>query len=96
FFAAVYGVFYLFIRKKERIALIEKGINAEVFNGKANFSTGLKYGIFCIGIAIGFLIGEILNEYTRINEGVAYLSMIFLFGGMSLVIYYFIARKHSS
>jgi len=94
FFALVYGIFHLFIRRKERLALIEKGVTASIFNKDANVSPSLKYGILFIGIAIGFLMGEILYQNTSINEGVSYLSMIFLFGGAALLAYYFIARKH--
>lgn len=94
FFAVVYGIFHLYARRKERLALIEKGQTAAIFNSEADISPSLKYGIFFIGIAIGFLMGEILCKITYINEGVAYLSMIFLFGGISLVVYYFISRKH--
>lgn len=94
FFAFMYGIFHLYVRRKERLALIDKGLTAAIFNSESNVSPSLKYGIFCIGIAFGFLVGELLSDYTRMNEGVAYLSMIFLFGGIGLVIYYFIARKH--
>ena len=94
FFVVVYGIFQLYVRRKERLALIDKGLTAAIFNSESNVSPSLKYGIFCIGIAIGFLMGEILAEYTHLNEGIAYLSMIFLFGGIGLVIYYFIAKKH--
>jgi len=94
FFALVYGIFHLFIRRKERLALIEKGVTASIFNKEADVSPSLKYGILFIGIAIGFLMGEILYLNTSINEGVAYLSMIFFFGGAGLIVYYLIARKH--
>ena len=94
FFVVVYGIFHLYVRRKERLALIDKGLTASIFNSEANVSPSLKYGIFFIGIAIGFLMGEIIANNTRIDEGIAYLSMIFLFGGLGLVIYYFIARKH--
>ena len=94
FFVVVYGIFQLYVRRKERLALIEKGLTAAIFNSESNVSPSLKYGIFCIGIAIGFLMGEILAEFTHLNEGIAYLSMIFLFGGIGLVVYYFIAKKH--
>ncbi|HAN18611.1 MAG TPA: hypothetical protein DCQ24_08065 [Bacteroidales bacterium] len=95
FFAVVYGIFHLYVRRKERLALIEKGLTANIFNSEANVSPSLKYGIFCIGIAIGFLFGDILAKSTNLEEGVAYVSMIFLFGGLALVIYYFIAKKHA-
>jgi len=94
FFAVVYGIFHLYVRRKERLALIEKGLTASIFNSEANVSPSLKWGIFMVAIAIGFLLGEVLIQNTRMEEGVAYLSMIFLFGGIGLVIYYFIARKH--
>ena len=94
FFALIYGIFHLFIRRKERLALIEKGVTASIFNKDADVSPSLKYGILFIGIAIGFLMGEILYLNTSINEGVAYLSMIFFFGGAGLIVYYLIARKH--
>jgi len=94
FFALVYGIFHLFIRRKERLALIEKGVTASIFNKEADVSPSFKYGIFCVGIALGFLMGEILYQNTSINEGVAYLSMIFFFGGAGLIVYYLIARKH--
>ncbi|MDA3954406.1 MAG: hypothetical protein PF485_12230 [Bacteroidales bacterium] len=93
-FIVVYGIFHLYVRRKERLALIEKGQTAAIFNSESNVSPSLKYGIFCIGIAIGFLLGEVLSQTTNIEEGIAYVSMIFLFGGISLVTYYFIARKH--
>ena len=94
FFAVVYGIFHLYVRRKERLALIDKGLTAAIFNSESNVSPSLKYGIFFIGIAIGFLMGEILSKTTQMEEGIAYLSMIFLFGGLGLVVYYFIARKH--
>lgn len=93
-FATVYGIFHLYVRRKERLALIDKGLTASIFNSEANVSPSLKWGIFLIGIAIGFLLGEVLVQHTHIEKGIAYLSMILLFGGIGLVTYYFIARKH--
>lgn len=93
-FAVIYGIFHLYVRRKERLALIDKGLTANIFNKESNVSPSLKWGIFMIGIAIGFLLGEMLVQKTRMEEGIAYLSMIFLFGGIGLVCYYFIARKH--
>ncbi len=95
FFATVYGIFHLYIRRKERLALIDKGLTANIFTSEANVSPSLKFGLLCIGIAVGFLIGGILETTTELEEGVAYLSMVFLFGGLALVIYYFIAKQHA-
>ena len=100
-FALVFAVFYLFItsRNKERMALIEKGANATLFNtGKSNGNffgslATLKLGMFFIGIALGTLIGNVLTATSMINEGVAYVSMILLFGGLALDLYYNVANR---
>ncbi len=103
FCAVVFGWIYLHYstRNKERMALIDKGANATLFNTGANsnsifgkFST-LKLGLFFIGIALGVLMGNILTATTRLEEGVAYVSMIFLFGGLSLVSFYVFAARMS-
>jgi hypothetical protein len=104
FFAAVFGWIYLYYstRHKQRMALIEKGANASLFNtgkeegGLFGMLATLKLGMFFIGIALGTLIGNLLVSTTVIAEGVAYVSMIFLFGGLALVIFYFIANRISN
>lgn len=94
----IFGItyIYLFTRNKERMALIEKGASATLFNtGKKNGRSTwvLKLGLFLLGIAIGILVGAILDAKTVLAEEVSYFSMIFLFGGLSLVGYYIIERK---
>jgi hypothetical protein len=103
FFATVFGVFYIFIvtRNKERMALIEKGADASLFNtgkGVTRVPTNwgkitLKFGMFLVGIALGIVIGALLSQAGVLNEGANYLSMILLFGGLSLVLFYVIDRK---
>ena len=103
-FATVFGIMYVYYttRNKERLALIEKGADASLFNTgkegmKWSFSWAkftLKTGMFFIGIALGVLAGAILSNANILSEGANYLSMIFLFGGLSLVLYYVIDRKN--
>jgi hypothetical protein len=102
-FATVFGIFYVFYitRNKERLALIEKGADASLFNtgkdgSKSLFNWNrftLKIGIFFMGIALGIIAGAILSYNGVLYEGASYPSMIFFFGGLSLVIYYLIDRK---
>jgi ABC-type Fe3+-siderophore transport system permease subunit len=101
FFATVFGIMYMFYttRNRERLALIEKGAEASLFNtGKQPaFSFNkltLKLGMFFIGISVGILAGAILSGLDIFDDGVSYLSMIFLFGGLSLVLYYIIDNKN--
>jgi hypothetical protein len=101
FFATVFGIYYVHIttRNRERMALIDKGADASLFNtGKEvpffNWNKfTLKLGMLFMGIAIGIIAGSILNTMGVMQDGPDYVSMIFLFGGLSLVLFYIIDRQ---
>jgi hypothetical protein len=101
FFATVFGIMYLFYttRHKERLALIDKGADASLFNtGKDRivFSWGkfsMKLGMLAIGISLGILVGAMIAGSGFLDEDTSYSSMIFLFGGLALVTFYFVDRK---
>lgn len=94
-FGFIFGIVYLGIRRKERLALLEKGVDASFFISKKASSTTLKFGMLSVGVAIGILLGNILEVSTRLQEEVAYFSMIFLFGGLGLIINYFLEKKEN-
>ncbi|MBA4411284.1 MAG: hypothetical protein C0397_17925 [Odoribacter sp.] len=98
FFALVFGSIYIFVttRNKERLALIEKGASPELFKSKAEPNSGfvvIKFGLFLIGIALGIVAGYFLSE-GGMQETPAYFSMIFLFGGIALVVSFFLQKKY--
>lgn len=98
FFAAVFGMVYIIIkaRNSERLAMIEKGFDASLLeSGRSNTGkyNSLKLGIAAVGIALGILVGNILAMNTNMEEPVCYFSMIFLFGGIGLIVYYLLVRK---
>lgn len=98
FFLAVFGIIYVYFRarNKERLALIEKGADASIFfsteGKKGSKHVLLKIGLFLVGIAIGVVAGYLLS-LTGMNEHAGYVSMIFLFGGLGLIVYYPISGK---
>lgn len=93
-FSFAYGIIHLLVRRKERMVLIEKGADASLLVTKPNFNYyALKIGLLCIGVAVGLLIGATLVETTTLNEEAAYFSMIFLFGGIGLVVSHFLEKK---
>ena len=102
-FATVFGIMYVYYttRNKERLALIEKGADASMFNtGKEHARSGitggtltLKLGMLFMGIALGIVVGAIMSAAGVLNEGANYPAMIFFFGGLSLVLFYIIDRK---
>jgi Na+/H+-dicarboxylate symporter len=94
FFAMVFGIVYLAIRKKERMLLIQRGVDASTFESKKrNETSNLRWGLLFLGIGIGILLGRVFASYTCLGEEASYFSMICLFGGLSLIIYHFIARN---
>ncbi len=92
-FAMIYGLVYLNVRKKERMALIESGKDARIFNLESNVAPSLKFGLLLIGLGLGALLGNVLETATAIEEETAYFSMILLFGGIGLLVYYAIGKK---
>jgi len=103
-FATVFGIMYVFYntRNKERIALIEKGADASLFNtGKEESGNSfwnwskftLKIGMLAMGISAGIIAGAILESKDIMADGPGYVSMIFFFGGLSLVLFYLFDRK---
>jgi hypothetical protein len=98
FFGTLFGVayFYYTTRNRERLALIEKNANASIFKVEpVNIfkKLSIKLGMLFIGGGFGVLVGNILTVSTRLEEPVAYLSMIFMFAGAGLLASYFVARK---
>lgn len=93
-FSTIYGVIQLFVRRKERMILIEKGANPPEVKPDLFLFSSLKFGLFFIGIGIGVLIANILTVTTTLNDEVSYFSMIFLFGGLALVIHHLLDKKN--
>ena len=96
--AGIYGLFELFVRKRERLAIIEKigdKLDASAFDGKLglpnymrNFSfSSLKAGCLLAGIGLGLLVGFIINMCM------AYGASVLLFGGIGLIIAFVIELK---
>jgi len=91
FFAMVFGIVYILVRRKERLFLIEKGADASLFKTKSHVPAELKWGLLLVGIGVGIILGRVFTAYTNLGEEASYFSMICLFGGLSLVIYHFLA-----
>ncbi|MFY0685826.1 MAG: hypothetical protein JXQ90_01605 [Cyclobacteriaceae bacterium] len=97
--ATIFGIAYVFMttRNRERMALIEKGADASLFETKGKgFSIAkfiLNIAILFVAIGLGILNGNLLAEYGALDWDVAIPSMIFISGGFGLIIGFFVTRR---
>lgn len=78
-------------RNKERLALIEKGMDPTILDKKSHGP--LLWGLLLGGIALGALIGYLISFYSEAREDIMTQSLGLLFGGIGLVIYYVYREK---
>ncbi len=118
-FLAIYKVFELFVRRGERMAMIEKlssGIDPQILrqqfkaplynNSNFNFWS-IRIGLLLLGIGLGLAIATIMDLYAvsqagdgfsidrefRNTTAILYPALSAVFGGIGLVIAYFVERK---
>jgi len=93
FFLALFAILYVYwtTRTKERLALVEKGMDAGIFKGECSQLTLLKWGIFLIALSVGVLAGFAFSKV--INEVVAFFTMILLFGGIGLIVAFWLTKN---
>ena len=97
--AAIFGILYVFLmtRYKERMSLMERGLSPKEFNNKNSVqSATLRFGLLLIGISVGIMLGNFVATHFDVPREGAFIAMMFLFGGISLVISYLIEKSHKS
>ncbi|MEM6718776.1 MAG: DUF6249 domain-containing protein [Bacteroidota bacterium] len=100
-FGVIFGMYYLYIssRNKERLALIEKNAEANIFfNTKKSLTPTWKvlvinFAILMMGIGLGIFIGYMLHTVLLLPEEVAYPGTIFFVGGAALFTGFFVTKK---
>jgi hypothetical protein len=97
--SAVVAYRYFDGRHKERMAMIEKGVSANELKaaGGPGFSkmhplSNLKWGLVFLFVGAGVLVGNMITEYSRMDEGGVYFASILISGGLALVLFYIIAN----
>lgn len=95
FFLAIFAILYVFwtTRTKERLALVEKGLDAGIFkvDPVRRRLDLVKWGIFLIALAVGVVTGFALSNVM--NEVGAFFTMILFFGGVGLIIAYVVINN---
>ena len=98
-FGSLFGIAFMFFntRNKERMAMIEKGIDPMIFRQESNKKASrwaLKLGILAMGIGAGIFSAFLLeNSFgTKAQEFTTPFS-IFFFAGLSLLISFVWERR---
>ena len=92
--ALAFGLFYL--RNRENMSMIEKGMNPKEFANRQAPYRNLKWGLLLVGAGIGLFLAYVLHTYVlKIDDEnpVMYFSMIGIFGGLGLILSYRIEKK---
>ena len=100
-FGSIFGVFYLYFstRNKERLALIEKGVDASIFMKEKQHTAPiwkvliLNLALLLIGIGIGIFIASILASNPAFNEDAIYPATIFTMAGIGLFTGFYLTKN---
>lgn len=96
-FAAIFGIIYVFLitRHREKMSMLEKGVDPSLFSPTRGTSYTLKFGMLAVGIALGILTADLLYRNDALQRAPAYFAMTFLFGGASLILNFIVERKQT-
>ena len=97
FLLAVFIFVYVMSKQKERMVLIEKGVDITKLNTKKyGRYANLRNGILIISLAIGLILGYIVTITTTMNVFIAYAVCLLLCEGIGFLIYYKINKNSDS
>ncbi|KAF2336347.1 DUF6249 domain-containing protein [Flavobacterium daemonense] len=92
-FLMIFGIVYLIYstRNRERLALIEKGVDASIFlQGRGNGVPAWKIFVvnlafLLIGCGVGIFLALLITTYTSLDDDAVYPSIIFIMAGIGLL-----------
>lgn len=93
-FGMIFGIRYLV--SKERMAMIERGINPNEGQSAPKPFLSLKFGLLLVGLGLGLLVAllTVVILHPAENNAVAvYFGFISIFGGLGLICSYLVEKK---
>ena len=99
-FAMVFGIRYF--SNKEKMAMIERGIDPGVHKATPKPFLSLKFGLLLVGLGIGLIVALFISRGMfsgKMNENESgqavalYFGCIGVFGGLGLIVSYAIEKK---
>lgn len=100
-FGTLFGIVYVAVssRTRVRLALIEKGSEASIFNSKTSRKSNVlplilvNISLLLVSIGIGIFLAAILSQSFNVREGIAYPGTIFTVAGIGLFVGYLISSR---
>lgn len=91
--ALVFGIFYL--RNRESMAMIEKGMNPKEYANRPAPYRNLKNGLLLLGAGIGLALAYIITQYVLHDEDnpALWFALIGIGGGLGLIASYRIEKR---
>lgn len=94
-FAMIFGAVYL--SKRERMAMIERGMDPRRYKPQSAPYQNLKWGLLLIGAGVGlflaFLLDRTVFAHSMDDNEAIYFALIAIFGGAGLFLSYRIEKK---
>lgn len=92
-FALVFGLVY--IKSRENMSMIEKGMNPKEFANRPAPYRNLKNGLLLLGAGIGLALAYIITKYVLHDEEnpALWFALIGIGGGLGLISSYRIEKK---
>lgn len=96
-FAMIFGIVYISVTSwhRQRMAMIDKGIDPGGFVRKEIPFRGLRNGMFMLAIGLGLLMGHATAPMSDPAEDnpLSYFIGMLVFGGIALIAHHFIVRR---
>src|ERR1700744_4941299 len=98
FFAMIFGIVYLY--KRERMAMIERGMDPRRYKPQSAPYQTLKWGLLLIGAGLGLFLAYTLDRTlfrsTEDDNVAIYFALIAIFGGLGLFASFRMEKKEIS
>ncbi|WP_183561763.1 DUF6249 domain-containing protein [Mucilaginibacter sp. SP1R1] len=95
FFVMIFGIVYL--RKREKLAMIERGMDPRSYKPQSAPYQNLKWGLLLIGSGLGLFLAFVLDHslFKSMDDDsfFLYIALIAIFGGLGLFLSYRIEKK---
>jgi len=82
-FAMIFGIFYM--KTRENLAMIEKGLNPKEFANRPAPYRNLKWGLLLIGSGVGLMLAYFITQYMLHDDENPALNAFFVFLDVNLL-----------